>query len=474
VEGVLMAPQKPANWEEIKDDNGEAIYGEYRAVLRLNRTQGSGQTQQNVRVNTNIINGNYDAYTTNFGAGDTLIYSYNASDNTIVVANQGIYEQIFTGQNSQQKLNFEKSIKESTLKLAEWNVGLSQTPQKNSELNELKNKPGYKSLANAASVNTDQPPPDTGSGQTNPRTTLNTEDFTKLEQIEADNKKTAWRGKIYRYPTKIDDNRQDFIKFEVYDYKTRRPSRENPLIQEKDRNLGSQIATIVLPIQPTIIDSNTVDWNGLGLNPVELAGYGLSTAGMTGGSNGNDFGEILGKLGNTITQDSNTKKAILLYLKQKAIGVNGLLSRFGGAIVNPNIELLFQGTQLRPFNFSFRLSPRDKDEAKQVKSIIRVFKEAMSAKTASGGIFLAAPNVFKIRYINGVTKDDHTSLNQIKTCALQSCSVDYTPDGSYMTFNNAESGYPMTSYNLSLQFQELEPVIDSDYKKFTDESTIGY
>lgn len=310
--------------------------------------------------------------------------------------------------------------------------------------------------------------------QTQNQTLIGTEDFTGLEQIEADDKKTTWRGKIYRYPTKIGDNRQDFIKFEVYDYKTRKPSKENPLIQEKDRNLGSQIATIVLPIQPTIIDSNTVDWNGLGLNPVELAGYGLSTAGMTGGSNGNDFGEILGKLGNTITKDPNTEKAILLYLKQKAIGVNGLLSRFGGAIVNPNIELLFQGTQLRPFNFSFRLSPRDKDEAKQVKSIIRVFKEAMSAKTASGGIFLAAPNVFKIRYINGITNDDHTSLNQIKTCALQSCSVDYTPDGSYMTFNNAESGYPMTSYNLNLQFQELEPIIDSDYKKFTDESTIGY
>lgn len=325
-------------------------------------------------------------------------------------------------------------------------------------------------------INPDSPigPATANQEQTQNQTLIGIEDFTGVEQIEADNKKTAWRGKTYRYPTKIGENRQDFIKFEVYDYKTRRPSRENPLVQEKDRNLGSQIATIVLPIQPTIVDNNTVDWNGLGLNPVELAGYGLSTAGMTGGSNGNDFGEILGKLGNTITQDPNTQRAILLYLKQKAIGVNGLLSRFGGAIVNPNIELLFQGTQLRPFNFSFRLSPRDKDEAKQVKSIIRVFKEAMSAKTSSGGIFLAAPNVFKIRYINGITNDDHTSLNQIKTCALQSCSVDYTPDGSYMTFKDTNSGNPMTSYNLNLQFQELEPIIDSDYKKFTDESTIGY
>lgn len=309
--------------------------------------------------------------------------------------------------------------------------------------------------------------------QTQSQTLIGTDDL-QQKQIEADSKETAWRGKIYRYPTKIDDNKQDFIKFEVYDYKTRRPSKENPLIQEKNRSLGSSIATIVLPIQPSITDNNTVDWNGLGLNPVELAGYGISSAAMTGGSNGNDFGEILGKLGNTVTQDPNTQKAILLYLKQRAIGVNGLLSRFGGAIVNPNTELLFQGPQLRPFSFSFRLSPRDKDEAKQVKSIIRIFKEAMSVKTASGGLFLATPNVFKIKYINGTTKEEHTSLNKIKTCALQSCSVDYTPDGSYMTFNDTESGYPMTSYNLTLQFQELEPVTDTDYKSLKDVTTIGY
>jgi hypothetical protein len=215
-----------------------------------------------------------------------------------------------------------------------------------------------------------------------------------------------------------------------------------------------------------------VDWNGLGLNPVELAGYGLADAGMKG--NPNDFSKILGELGTTVTKDPNAQKAITLYLKQKAIGVNGLLSRFGGAVVNPNIELLFQGPQLRPFNFTFRLSPRDIDEANQVKSIIRVFKESMSVKTASGGLFLATPNIFKISYINGSTGEDHKSLNRIKTCALQSCSVDYTPDGSYMTFNDTE--HTMTSYNLTLQFQELEPVTDVDYqsKDLENNATIGY
>ena len=83
---------------------------------------------------------------------------------------------------------------------------------------------------------------------------------------------------------------------------------------------------------------------------------------------------------------------------------------------------------------------------------------------------MKAPNVFRINYlIRG--EGDHPSLNKIKLCALQSCSVDYTPDGSYMTFNDVNA--TMTSYNLSLQFQELEPVTSGDYKRL-NETAIGY
>ena len=62
-------------------------------------------------------------------------------------------------------------------------------------------------------------------------------------------------------------------------------------------------------------------------------------------------------------------------------------------------------------------------------------------------------------------------FNKIKTCALINCSVNYTPDGSYMTFN--DSLRTMTSYEISLQFSELEPVYESDYKDIADDE-IGY
>jgi hypothetical protein len=84
----------------------------------------------------------------------------------------------------------------------------------------------------------------------------------------------------------------------------------------------------------------------------------------------------------------------------------------------------------------------------------------MAPQVSTGGLFLATPNVFNISY-HTPGKEMHPSINRIKTCALQSCNVDYTPDGSYMTFN--DDNRTMTSYNLTLQFSELEPVTSKDY-----------
>lgn len=297
-------------------------------------------------------------------------------------------------------------------------------------------------------------------------------------QIDTENPNPTFEDLVY--PTGIRNNGQDFIKFTVIKYIPRklnvistgfgiigdRPAPVNQKGQE------SQIkGSIILPIQPSISDSNSVDWNGTGLDPLgmTLASTGLNIA--SGAMTQQDLDALFAQGGKTLS-DPNFQKAFRLYLAQKAAGVEGLLSRVAGAVVNPNLELLFQGPTLRPFNFTFRLSPRDNDEAIKVRKIIRVFKQYSAAGTTSGGLFLTTPNVFDIQYVakRGEGEDHHKSLNRIKTCALKSVSVDYTPDGSYMTFN--DEARTMTSYSLSLQFQELEPVTTKDYNMKPDH--IGY
>jgi hypothetical protein len=149
-----------------------------------------------------------------------------------------------------------------------------------------------------------------------------------------------------------------------------------------------------------------------------------------------------------------------------AIGNNNLLSRLQGKVLNPNLELLFQGPQLRPFNYTFKMSARSRPEAVTIKEIIKYFKQNMAVKKGNQ-IFLKAPNVFKIQYQYANEMQVHRSLNLIKICALTNCSIDYTPLGTYMTYSDDGEG-TMVAYTMTLSFQELTPIYDTDYTEQFD------
>jgi hypothetical protein len=277
---------------------------------------------------------------------------------------------------------------------------------------------------------------------------------------------------VWIYPTGLGNNQQDYIQFEMIEYVGRGSQFLNssvPSLAQRNFGVGETkiLGKVYLPIQPTISDNNSVDWQNDTINPLQLLGAQLSLKGQQSGYTEADFAKL-----KTMFKDNPD---IQSYLQQwfagKAVGTN-IFSRFSGAVVNPNLELLFNGPQLRPFNFNFRLSPRSEDEAKQVKGIIRFFKKGMAVRKTSQDLFLKAPNVFRIKYINGNNENqEHTSINKIKTCSLTQCSVDYTPDGSYATFYDKES--TMTQYGLTLQFNELEPIFNEDYDEAA-KTSIGY
>jgi hypothetical protein len=286
--------------------------------------------------------------------------------------------------------------------------------------------------------------------------------------------------KNWVYPTGLSQNKQDFIEFQMIEYGGLKGNAiRTTSFGLEDRQFGTNpngtlkiLGRVFLPIQPTISDINTVDWQNGDINPLQLLGAQTSLGTITGTMKEADFSALK-------TQFAGND-AVLKYLQQwaagKAVGLN-IFSRFSGAVVNPNLELLFNGPQLRPFNFNFRLSPRSDEEAKQVKGIIRFFKQGMAVRKSSAGaegLFLKAPNVFKIIYRNGnAGNKEHTSINSIKICSLTQCGVDYTPDGSYATFADPEA--TMTQYGLTLQFNELEPIFNEDYgEPGSKPSVIGY
>lgn len=324
-------------------------------------------------------------------------------------------------------------------------------------------------------------------------------------------------GGTLRYPYEALTDHMDYLQFDIQQYvplgKTwrRRPGDGLRYVTGKtgDESVGDtkpeelstssraliNDGTILLPIPSNIGDTNSVKYGDSSLNGLQAAGaqaaYGImKDADLTKLGTGPGRQELMNSLGSAL-QDfgSNTtrgvggadvaKDVMLQYLTSQAVSVFGgnvtfdqIYARAQGEIINPNMELLFDAPTLRAFKFSFKMTPRNPMEAHQCKLIIRAFKRNMAAKaygsSGSGDWFLKTPNVFGIRYRSG--RKNHPFLNKFKQCFLTDCSVNYSGENVYSTYEDATP----TSMILDLSFKETQPIYDVDYNQGPGEEGVGY
>ena len=110
------------------------------------------------------------------------------------------------------------------------------------------------------------------------------------------------------------------------------------------------------------------------LNPLEVAAAEVAlTALLNPAATGSEVKSLFDRV---VSAKGDLKQLTASLFTGRAINRTGneLLTRARGTVVNPNLELLFNGPTLSPFNFQFRLSPRDRGEALQVRQIIRAIK----------------------------------------------------------------------------------------------------
>jgi len=147
-------------------------------------------------------------------------------------------------------------------------------------------------------------------------------------------------------------------------------------------------------------------------------------------------------------------------------GIIGKATSLMQSPINPAIEVLFANTIQRQFVFEVLMAPRNEQESKNIKEIIKTLRFHAAPEIGnygSGGIFTGAANAlssftwippaeFDITFFkDGI---ENTNIPRINTCVLERIETDYTPTGVYSTFSN---GHPV-AVRLSLGFRELEPV----------------
>ena len=311
------------------------------------------------------------------------------------------------------------------------------------------------------------------------------------------------RGGILRYPLEALTGTTDYLQIDIKEYIRNadnakligakgfgRNTLNNRVGQTRSGSLATKsvmnTGTIILQIPSDIKDGNTANYGESKMNTLTGAAAGAMMGVMKSGATsvqmalGNlsteeGLEKIKGDIGGNLTAGDTdalidaAKMGLTVKATSSAMGIFGanvspeqLLARSSGQIFNPNLELLFNGPSLRSFSFSFKMTPRSAQEARQCKLIIRSFKQNMAPKTGGdtiGGsaIFMKTPNLFELRYRKG--NSDHPFLNKFKQCFLTNVAVNYTGEGVYATYDDATP----ISMQLDLQFKEIEPIYFDDY-----------
>ena len=164
-----------------------------------------------------------------------------------------------------------------------------------------------------------------------------------------------------------------------------------------------------------------------------------------------------------------------------AIGIQDVFSSIGGGILNPNVELIFGGHDLRTLTLSFLMIPYNRREAETIEKIVTTFKKSMLPsfngqaqdfwESENAGIganrrwknelanqtaFISNPDLVKVTFMQGSSVNN--KISQFKTMSITDFDVNYTPDGVYAV---GPDGYPVAT-KIQVNLMETKLVYAED------------
>jgi len=210
--------------------------------------------------------------------------------------------------------------------------------------------------------------------------------------------------------------------------------------------------SIVLPM-PAITTSDSAQWVNTDLADIaRVQDFGSTIF-------GDDWKTI-----ETVAKDTGLRVGAGALEKLSGTKVMDFLSLRSGALANPYSEVLFKGMNNRILPLTFKMVPKSAAEAKSIQAIIHRFRFHMRpsmkyASSASGNSsYLIAPSVFDISAIDLSTGSQITWFPKFSSLALQTCDVNYAPEGtpSFMT----DKG--IGAVTMTLNFEELSIVMQEN------------
>ena len=170
-------------------------------------------------------------------------------------------------------------------------------------------------------------------------------------------------------------------------------------------------------------------------------------------------GDALGQLGKMGPNIANSLQNFMLGSVGIIPGFQGVKEAFEmkeGSVIADRLELAFKAVKKRNFQYTFKMIPKSRDEARTIREIVFAFKSNMLPEFVGGnrgGRRFIVPNTFDIQYM--YLEGSNNFLHHISTCVLENMNISYGGE-RYKTFEAIDDGAPPLETSITLNFREME------------------
>lgn len=274
---------------------------------------------------------------------------------------------------------------------------------------------------------------------------------------------------ILKYPSELNINASDFIKFEHFGYRVNDElSGRNGVKGSGYENAPRKGKTIFLYMPNTTPGTEQIQgWEGQTFagpkgQLIKQVLDQMSDISYGGGNKeaGKQAGGSIAGAGQQIFLD--------FLASQVGADANTALQLGKGQVYNPNVELLYKQPKLRKFTLDFNFISKSREDTIQIDQIIREFKY-WSAPGVEGTSFLTVPDLWMVTYGNAA-KGTFKRMNPWRPAALEGVIVQDNPlSDLHSTIEDPTGDVPVHT-KMMLSFCETDIITRRDH----DESAPNY
>lgn len=243
------------------------------------------------------------------------------------------------------------------------------------------------------------------------------------------------------------------------------------------------VGSLAFPLPQNIADTTTV---GIKSSELGIMGAGVADIASGGGANflresleaaaegGRSVAEAMssafsGDFSGITSRLSDASSAALFAaragLTSLAPSVGDALSAASGTAVNPHATLVFDGVQLKKFNFTWQFAPKNNAESAELHRIINTVRRNILPSYSDDGASSASRSILKYpKMVDfAFVGIDPSRIFKFKRSMIDSFSVDYSPQGNVMN-RGSGSGSDPAFVNITMGFTESEIWTSEDYE----------